>query len=185
MAKIVAETMDNYLMFGHILKCKVVPAGDVHESMWKGADKRFKKVPWNKVEGRKLEVPVGREVWKKREEKETAKRAEKGKKMLETVGYAFVGTGLKSVDSVPKKIKEAAGLEQEKSLVTAGGEETSGPVVVSEEVTTTKVKKAGKVVAEQASASVSKTAKRALEGGEEAVASVTKKAKKTKKTAAA
>ena len=179
-AKIVTETMDNYLLFGHILKCKLVAPGDVHESMWKGADKRFKKVPWNKIEGRKLEMPVGRDVWKKREEKETKKRAEKSKKTMEKVGYAFEGTGLKSVDSVPKKVIAAA-TEQEKSLVTAGGEEQAGPVFVSEEVTSVKVKKGGKVVADAAKATVTKAGKRALEGGEEAVASVTKKAKKTKK----
>ena len=179
-AKIVAETMDNYLMFGHILKCKLVAPGDVHESMWKGADKRFKKVPWNKIEGRKLEMAVGRDVWKKREEKEITKRAEKSKKTMEKVGYAFGGTGLKSVDSVPKKTIAAA-TEQEKNLVTAGGEEQAGPVVVSEEITKVKGKKAGKVAAGTASASVAKVGKRALEGGEEAVTSVSKKAKKAKK----
>lgn len=179
-AKIVAETMDNYLMFGHILKCKLVAPGDVHESMWKGADKRFKKVPWNKMEGRKLEMAVGRDVWKKREEKETVKRAEKSKKTMEKVGYAFEGTGLKSVDTVPKKgVAEAT--EQEKSLVTAGGEEQANPVVVSEEVTRVKATQAGNVVAEAANVSVTKLGKRASEAGEEAVASVTKKAKKTKK----
>lgn len=180
-AKIVADTMDNYLMFGHILKCKLVAPGDVHESMWKGANKRFKKVPWNKIEGRKLEMAVGRDVWKKREEKETVKRAEKSKKTMEKVGYAFEGTGLKSVDSVPKKVIEAATTEQEKNLVTAGGEEQAGPVVVSEEVTRVKGKKAGKVVAESVTKSVTKVGKRALESGEEAVASVSKKAKKVKK----
>ena len=179
-AKIVVETMDNYLMFGHILKCKLVAPGDVHESMWKGANKRFKKVPWNKIEGRQLEMPVGRDVWKKREEKETTKRAEKSKKTMEKVGYAFEGTGLKSVDTVPKKVIAAA-TEQEKSLVTAGGEEQAGPVVVSEEVVKVKATKAGKVVAEAASVSVTKVGKRALESGEEAIAAVSKKAKKVKK----
>ena len=179
-AKIVAETMDNYLMFGHILKCKAIAPGDVHESMWKGADKRFKKVPWNKIEGRKLEMPVGRDVWEKRVEKETKKRVEKSKKTMEKVGYAFEGTGLKSVDSVPKKVIAAA-TEQEKSLVTAGGEEQAGPVVVSEVITSVKVTKGGKVAAETAKGNVSRAGKRALEGGEEAVASVTKKVKKAKK----
>lgn len=179
-AKIVVETMDNYLMFGHILKCKLVAPGDVHESMWKGANKRFKKVPWNKIEGRQLEMPVGRDVWKKREEKETTKRAEKSKNTMEKVGYAFEGTGLKSVDTVPKKVIAAA-TEQEKSLVTAGGEEQAGPVVVSEEVVKVKATKAGKVVAEAASVSVTKVGKRALESGEEAIATVSKKAKKVKK----
>ncbi|KAL8824091.1 MAG: hypothetical protein Q9170_008253, partial [Blastenia crenularia] len=54
-ASIAAETMNNYLLFGHILKCKLVPKEQVHENLWKGANKRFKKVPWGKIEGRKLE----------------------------------------------------------------------------------------------------------------------------------
>ena len=159
-AKIVADTMDNYLMFGHILKCKKIAPGDVHEAMWKGANTRFKAVPWNRIEGRKLAMPVGREQWKKREEKETARRASRAQKLLETVGYAFQGTGLKSVDDLPKRETGDSNLvltsasndadaddkdvvQAEKSLVTAkatdGAKATdkASAVVVSEEVTTT------------------------------------------------
>ena len=182
-AKIVAQTMDNYLMFGHILKCKVVAPGDVHENMWKGANKRFKKVPWNKIEGRKLEMPVGRDVWKKREEKETKKRADKSKKMMETVGYAFEGTGLKSVDDLPKKIMTAT-KEVEKSLVTGGGEDQAGAVVVSEEIKEVEVNRGAEVI-ESAKETVKKVGKRALDGGEEVVTSISKKAKKVKTSAKA
>lgn len=41
-AAIVAKTMDNYLLFGHILKCSVIPKEQVHEELFKGANKRFK-----------------------------------------------------------------------------------------------------------------------------------------------
>lgn len=41
-AAIVAKTMDNYLLFGHILKCSVIPKDQVHEELFKGANKRFK-----------------------------------------------------------------------------------------------------------------------------------------------
>merc|ERR1712144_47157 len=49
-ADIVARTMDNYLMFGHILKVKLIPEEQVNEAWFKGANKRFKKVPWNKMQ---------------------------------------------------------------------------------------------------------------------------------------
>lgn len=48
-AEIVAETMDNYLLMGHILKCRVIPKSDVHPELWIGADKKFKKVPMARV----------------------------------------------------------------------------------------------------------------------------------------
>lgn len=41
-AAIVAKTMDNYLLFGHILKCSVIPKAQVHDDLFKGANKRFK-----------------------------------------------------------------------------------------------------------------------------------------------
>lgn len=41
-AEIVAKTMDNYLLFGHILKCSVIPKDQLHDELFKGANKRFK-----------------------------------------------------------------------------------------------------------------------------------------------
>merc|ERR1711939_1215276 len=62
-ADIVARTMDNYLMFGHILKVKLIPEEQVNEAWFKGANKRFKKVPWNKMQGRNLEQGKSEETW--------------------------------------------------------------------------------------------------------------------------
>ncbi|OBZ84519.1 hypothetical protein A0J61_07438 [Choanephora cucurbitarum] len=44
-AEIVAETMNNYLLFGHMLKCQVIPAEKVHEKLFNGSDKVYK--PFN------------------------------------------------------------------------------------------------------------------------------------------
>lgn len=60
-AKIVAATMDNYLMYGHILKCKYVPSEQLHPEIWKGANRRFKMTPWNKLEKKRLENGKTRE----------------------------------------------------------------------------------------------------------------------------
>ncbi|KAJ3141589.1 hypothetical protein HDU90_005932 [Geranomyces variabilis] len=49
-AKIAAETMDNYLLSNCILKCKFVEAEKVHPDTWKGANRKFKVVPYAKIE---------------------------------------------------------------------------------------------------------------------------------------
>jgi nucleolar protein 15 len=49
-AEIVAETMNNYLLMGHLLKCQVIPAEEVHQDLWVGANKKFRKVPRARVE---------------------------------------------------------------------------------------------------------------------------------------
>lgn len=48
-AKIVAETMNNYLLFGHLLQCRVVPAGQLHAELFLGAGRKFARVPWAKI----------------------------------------------------------------------------------------------------------------------------------------
>jgi nucleolar protein 15 len=99
-AKIVAETMDNYLMYSHILKCKYVPAEQLHPEVWKGANRRFKRTPWNRIEKKRLEKGKSREQWTKRIDQEQRKRQAKADK-LKTLGYEFDLPQLKSVDDVP------------------------------------------------------------------------------------
>ena len=98
-AKIVEETMNNYLLFGHILKVKSLNSSQVDPKIWKGADRRFKKVPWAQIEGRKLAAPMSREQWEKRVENEQKRRTQKAEKMKE-IGYEFESS-LKGVDQVP------------------------------------------------------------------------------------
>ena len=189
-AKIVADTMDNYLMFGHILKCKVVPPSEVHENLWKGANKRFKKVPWSKIEGKKLERKVGREEWGKRVAGERKKR-EKKSTQLKSIGYEFEPPKLKGPEDIPiregeKAIEgpssaaaaaaaEGATTTEEKTIVTTDGGD--GTMLISEEVKTTKVKKSGGGKRKAAEEEKPEAA-----GGP--LAEVVKKAKKAKKSVA-
>ncbi|KAF9007625.1 hypothetical protein BDQ17DRAFT_1407471 [Cyathus striatus] len=48
-AKIVAETMDNYLLMGHILRCKLVHKDEVHPELWIGANKKWRPVPKDRL----------------------------------------------------------------------------------------------------------------------------------------
>ena len=142
-ADIVARTMDNYLLFGHILKVKIVPDEQIPENLFKGANKRFKKVPWNKMEGRILAQGASEEVWDKRAEKEEAKRADRAK-VLKEIGYEF--------DS--PKIKSAKGVSKKKKTITNGGVEvkTIEPAPAAEESSNPKTEKKGKPVKEEVKA---------------------------------
>ncbi|KAF7732815.1 hypothetical protein EC973_000090 [Apophysomyces ossiformis] len=48
-AKIVAETMDNYMLLEHMLKCKFIPEEKVHPKLFNGVDKKFQVNPWKKI----------------------------------------------------------------------------------------------------------------------------------------
>lgn len=150
-AKIVADTMNNYLMFGHILKCRIVPKEQVHEKLWKGADKRFKKVPWSKMEGRKLAMGMGKAGWEKRIEGEKQRRKTKEEK-LKAIGYEFEAPVLKRVadlkDRSPEKAIKAP--EMDEGLdIPASDQRPPTTVVMSEEVTTNIAKKHKKRKAEK------------------------------------
>ncbi|KAI1325892.1 RNA-binding domain-containing protein [Xylariaceae sp. FL0255] len=98
-AEIVAKTMDNYLLAGHILKVKMVPKSQIHEKLWVGANKRFKKIPWNKMAGNMLKKPLSESGWAKKITKEEKKREERAKK-LKALGYEFEGPKIKTIEDV-------------------------------------------------------------------------------------
>ena len=105
-AKIVAETMNNYLMYSHILKCKFVPQDQLHPEIWKGANRRYKQMPWNRIEKKRLERGNTREQWSKRIDQEQRKRQAKIDK-LKALGYEIDLPQLRSVDDVPVQKPQA------------------------------------------------------------------------------
>lgn len=166
-AKIVAQTMDSYLLFGHILKVNFIPKEQLHPDTFKGANRRFTAVPWAKIQGRELAMPVGREHWEKRVEKEKGKREKKAEKAKE-IGYEF-DAPLKGVESVPVKIgkgkdtiEEASVEEEEQTLITHEDEGERSLVITQ----TTKVKKSkgkGKEVEASAITTIKKGKRKAEE----------------------
>jgi hypothetical protein len=48
-AQIVAETMDNYLLAGRILRCKVIPKDQIHPELWVGANRKWRVVPRDRI----------------------------------------------------------------------------------------------------------------------------------------
>ncbi|KAK2061168.1 hypothetical protein LY76DRAFT_590788 [Colletotrichum caudatum] len=123
-AEIVSKTMDSYLLFGHILKVKTVPRDQLHEDVWKGANKRFKKIPWSKIAAGEVAKPRTESGWTHKVSKEEKKRLERAQKLKE-MGYEFEAPKLKeavapppepmAVDAPeePKAIEEAAAVEEE------------------------------------------------------------------------
>ncbi|KAG0652416.1 putative RNA-binding [Hyphodiscus hymeniophilus] len=106
-AEIVAKTMDNYLLFNHILKVKLVPNEQVPASLWKGANKRFKKVPWNKMAGRELAQPKSEDAWDKQSARVQARRKEKADKLKELMDYEFDAPEPKSSKGLAQKAQPA------------------------------------------------------------------------------
>ncbi|KAF2707027.1 RNA-binding domain-containing protein, partial [Pleomassaria siparia CBS 279.74] len=96
-ADIVARTMNNYLMFGHILQCRIIPTAQVNANLFDGANTRFKTDPRNKKEGAAMEHGAERAVWEKRIEKAQKKRAGRAKMLQDEMDYEFTGPALKPV----------------------------------------------------------------------------------------
>ena len=51
--------MDNYLLLGHILQCKLIPKDQIHPELWVGANKKWRFIPRNKI-ARVKQNKVGR-----------------------------------------------------------------------------------------------------------------------------
>jgi nucleolar protein 15 len=146
-AEIVAKTMDSYLLFNHILKVKLVPAEQVHGDLFKGANKRFKKVPWNKLEGRKLGQAVSEEKWDQRVEREEQRRKERADKM-KAIGYEFDAPKVKTTKQITRQEKPSLVLADEKDAEKPAAIEPA-PAVETSSIPAKKGRKA-KVVAKEA-----------------------------------
>ncbi|KAJ3128561.1 Chromodomain helicase DNA binding protein, partial [Physocladia obscura] len=111
-AQIVADTMQGYLLFSHVLQCKVVPWENLHSETFKGWDTKFKTLPTNKIERarvNKLNVPqqpltpatVASKI------QQLVSREQKKRKQLEHMGidYDFDGFSGLAAASSEKKVK--------------------------------------------------------------------------------
>lgn len=49
-AEIVVETMNNYLLDGHLIQMALIPKDEVDPNLWVGANRKFRKVPTDRVE---------------------------------------------------------------------------------------------------------------------------------------
>lgn len=125
-------------MFGHILRCKLIPADEVHTDLFKGAGQRFKVDPRNKKAGLAMERGVERPQWEKRIVTENQRRTGRNKQLKEDFGYEYTGPELKAVKDVPSSASALETKEPQRLL-----EET--PVEVAPAAEQPKAKKGKKV----------------------------------------
>ncbi|KAF5392784.1 hypothetical protein D9757_001024 [Collybiopsis confluens] len=87
-AQIVAETMDNYLLMGHILRCKLIPKEEVHPELWIGANRKWRVVPRQQVARVAQNKPRTPEEQAKAS-KRLIKRQNDKKRRLEELGISY------------------------------------------------------------------------------------------------
>ncbi|EIW57716.1 RNA-binding domain-containing protein [Trametes versicolor FP-101664 SS1] len=87
-AQIVAETMDNYLLMGHILTCKLIPKDQVHPELWVGANRKWRAVPRDRVARVAHNKPRTEEQQDKAESR-LLKRQDQRKRKLEEAGIKY------------------------------------------------------------------------------------------------
>ncbi|KAJ3123089.1 hypothetical protein HK098_002238 [Nowakowskiella sp. JEL0407] len=125
-AQVVAETMDNYLLFNHLLKCKLIPADQVHPKTFLGWTLNYRPKPWNYISRKAQNSPKSPEKRTKIAKRLLSKEEKKREKLRE-LGIAFDFPGyegdknrrLEEMDAVKKAKIEAAAArkkaEEEKS----------------------------------------------------------------------
>ncbi|EPZ34447.1 Nucleotide-binding, alpha-beta plait domain-containing protein [Rozella allomycis CSF55] len=82
-AEIVAETMNNYLMFGHVLHCKLIPKEKVHPELFVGANEVFRPLNYRKRARSEHNRIRTKEEEEKRIEKLRKKKSMKMEKLKE------------------------------------------------------------------------------------------------------
>ena len=80
-AKIVAETMNNYLMFNQLLQCRVVPNEHVHPDCFKGANRKFKVIPWRTINRKRYNAEKTEEQLEQSRARRDAKKRELAEKL--------------------------------------------------------------------------------------------------------
>lgn len=91
-ARIVANTMNSYRLFDHVLSCQVVPPQAIHERMFVGANKAFKPQPFRAIARNKHNAHKSHEQQLKVNKRLVTKENQK-RKALEALGidYDFPG----------------------------------------------------------------------------------------------
>ena len=75
--------MHDYLMFGQKLVCKLVPLEELHPHTFKGANKRFKAIPWRKIESERHNKERSKGEETKRKKRLAAKDVKRNKRILD------------------------------------------------------------------------------------------------------
>ncbi|KAH9003089.1 hypothetical protein EDB86DRAFT_3073566 [Lactarius hatsudake] len=100
-AQIVAETMDNYLLMGHILTCKVIPKDEVHPELWVGANRKWRVVPTYRLTQAQHNKPRSEGQQRVAEKRLLSRQARRKRKLAEAgIVYSFDKVGYKRSKTV-------------------------------------------------------------------------------------
>ncbi|KAI0303632.1 hypothetical protein B0F90DRAFT_1949016 [Multifurca ochricompacta] len=100
-AQIVAETMDNYLLMGHILTCKVIPNAEVHPELWVGANRKWRVVPGYRLAQAQHNKPRDEKQQRAAEKRLIRRQAARKRKLAEAgIVYNFDKVEYKKPKSV-------------------------------------------------------------------------------------
>lgn len=67
-----------------------MPKAQVHENLWKGANRRFKRVPRSKLAGHALRKPLTESAWARKNAREEKKRGARAQRLRALdLGYEF------------------------------------------------------------------------------------------------
>ncbi|KAJ7052559.1 hypothetical protein C8F01DRAFT_571058 [Mycena amicta] len=93
-AQIVAETMDNYLLMGHIMQCKVIPKEKVHPELWLGANRKWRPIPKARVAQAEHNKPRTKEQQLRVADRLIKRQDERQKKLAKAgIEYDVAGAG--------------------------------------------------------------------------------------------
>lgn len=107
-AKIVAEAMNNYLLFGHILKVHLLEPSQVHENLFVGANKAFKPVPWTRIARVNNDKQKPKAALEELQSKHEKRLKEKNDKLAKLgINYSYDISSPKK-NSTPKKKKKTS-----------------------------------------------------------------------------
>ncbi|KAG8982543.1 hypothetical protein FRB90_006709 [Tulasnella sp. 427] len=100
-AEIVADVMNNYLLFGRLLVCKMVPPEDIHPNTWIGANKKWRMPTHNHKARRTHNKPRDENEQAKVEKRLLKRQKERAKKLKEMgIDYDISVAGYKSAQVV-------------------------------------------------------------------------------------
>lgn len=80
-ADIVADTMDGYIIWNHILKVKRVPPENIHKDLWVGANKKFNVINWRDIGRLQHEQKHSREWWEEHHKQHLARKLARSRKL--------------------------------------------------------------------------------------------------------
>eukprot|EP01102_Stenamoeba_stenopodia_P003109 TRINITY_DN13035_c0_g1_i1.p1 TRINITY_DN13035_c0_g1~~TRINITY_DN13035_c0_g1_i1.p1 ORF type:complete len:284 (+),score=92.34 TRINITY_DN13035_c0_g1_i1:97-852(+) len=128
-AQIAAETMNNYIMFGRVLKCHVVPPEKQHPHMWRGANRRkVQKIPYQFLASLKANKTRTEEEQQKHVRRLLKREEEKRAKLAAlNIDYDFSGynTLLNTKGAAEKKKQAASNTKNKRASLSAGRKSSS------------------------------------------------------------